>query len=56
MLLTETIRIGFGGLGKVFDPMIRLVFNKSFFREMNAHHKREWANLAEVLQGSSETL
>ena len=50
LLLTETIRIGFKGFGKILDPFIRLAFNQSFFREMNAHHKREWANLAEVLK------
>ncbi len=49
--LTETIRIGFGGFGKIFDPlMMRLFFSKSFFEEMNGHHKREWANLAEILR------
>ena len=50
LLLTETIRIGFNGFGEILDPFIRMVFNKSFFKEMNAHHKREWANLAKILQ------
>ena len=50
LLLTETIRIGLGGIGKLLDLVIRLVFNKPFFNEMNKHHKREWANLTEVLQ------
>ncbi|MDR1753351.1 MAG: hypothetical protein LBR74_00370 [Eubacterium sp.] len=55
LCLTETIRIGFNGSGKVLDPIIKLFFNKSFFNEMNAHHKREWANLAEILrQGKSD--
>jgi hypothetical protein len=49
LCLTETIRIGFCGLGKLFDPIIRLFFNPVFFDAMNAHHKREWANLAEIL-------
>lgn len=48
--LAETIRIGYKGFGKIFDPGIRLVFNQSFFREMDGHHKREWTNLAEILQ------
>jgi hypothetical protein len=50
LILTETIRIGFNGFGKIIDPLIRLLFNKSFFEEMNGHHKREWANLAEILR------
>ena len=49
LILTETIRIGFNDFGKFIDPVIKLFFNKSFFREMNGHHKREWANLAEIL-------
>jgi hypothetical protein len=49
LLLVETIRIGFGGIGKVFDPFIRMVFNKSFFEALDGHHKREWTNLADIL-------
>jgi hypothetical protein len=49
LLLTETIRIGFGGFGKIFDPAIRLVFKKSFFTAMNSHHKREWECLSKIL-------
>jgi hypothetical protein len=48
--LTETIKIGFNGPGRVLDPVIRLFFNKAFFNEMNGHHTREWANLAEILR------
>ncbi|MCL2055342.1 MAG: hypothetical protein FWG90_13055 [Oscillospiraceae bacterium] len=50
LLLVETIYVGFGGIGKVLDPFIRVVFNKSFFKAMNEHHKREWANLSEILR------
>jgi len=49
LILTETLRIGFNGIGKVCDPFIKIYFNKDFFREMNDHHKREWKNLVEVL-------
>jgi len=48
--LTETIRIGYGNVGKIFDPAIRLFYSKSFFSEMDGHHKREWACLAKILQ------
>jgi hypothetical protein len=49
LLLIETLRIGFAGLGRLLDPFIRIVYNKSFFEALNAHHIREWLNLAEVL-------
>jgi len=48
LLLTETLRIGFRGIGKVLDPFIRLVA-KGFIKELNEHHKREWLNLSEIL-------
>ncbi|MDL2300281.1 hypothetical protein LJC01_01405 [Clostridiaceae bacterium OttesenSCG-928-D20] len=51
LLLREEIRIGFNGIGKILDPIIRLFFNKSFFTAMNSHHKREWSCLAELLAG-----
>ena len=50
LFLIEVINIGFYGAGSAFDPLLRLVFNKSFFEALNGHHKREWANLAEVLR------
>ena len=50
LMLAETIRIGFEGIGKVLDPFIRMVFNKSFFEALDGHHKREWANLADILR------
>jgi hypothetical protein len=52
--LVEILRIGFNGIGKVLDPFIRIVFNQSFFQALDEHHKREWSNLAEVLQGSAD--
>ena len=50
LVLVEQIRIGFGGIGKVFDPFIRIVYSKRFFTEMDAHHIREWKCLAECLK------
>ena len=49
LILTETLRIGFKGIGKICDPFIKIYFNKGFFREMNEHHKREWQNLADII-------
>jgi len=50
LVLVEQIRIGFGGIGKIFDPFIRIVYSKRFFMEMDAHHIREWKSLAECLK------
>jgi len=49
LLLIETVRIGFNGIGKTLDSFLRIVFNKAFFKALDGHHKREWANLAEIL-------
>jgi len=49
LALTEQIRIGFNGIGRVFDPFIRIVYSKGFFEEMDGHHKREWQSLAGIL-------
>jgi len=53
LLLTETLRIGLNGIGKVFDPLIKM-FCKGFFKELSEHHTREWKNLSEVLQQCQE--
>jgi len=49
IVLTEQIRIGFGGIGRVFDPFIQIVYSKRFFVEMDSHHTREWQSLARCL-------
>ena len=50
LVLVEQIRIGFGGIGKMIDPFIRIIYSKRFFTEMDAHHIREWKSLAECLK------
>ena len=50
LLLTETLRIGLNGLGKIFDPFIKIVYGKKFYNEFKEHHKREWQNLSDILQ------
>ncbi|MCL2048868.1 MAG: hypothetical protein FWG87_09085 [Defluviitaleaceae bacterium] len=49
LMLTETLRIGLNGLGRICDPFIRLVYGKDFYREFKEHHRREWQRLAEIL-------
>jgi len=45
--LKHELRIGFSGIGKLFNPIIRLYFNKSFQNALDEHCKLEWDKLAE---------
>ena len=47
--LKHELRIGFSGIGKLFDPFIRLYFNKSFQNALDEHCRIEWDKLAEYL-------
>jgi len=47
--LRHELRIGYSGIGKVFDLFIRLYFNKSFRRALEEHCRIEWFKLAEYL-------
>jgi hypothetical protein len=49
LLLTETLSIGLNGIGKIFDPFIKIVFGKKFYNVFKEHHKREWQNLSDIL-------
>ena len=49
--LKHETRIGYLGIGKLFDPFIRLYFNKSFQEALEEHCKVEWFKLAEYLKG-----
>jgi hypothetical protein len=48
--LTEILRIGFNGFGKILDPFIKLIYGKRFYNVFKEHHKREWQNLSEILK------
>lgn len=48
--LTETLRIGFNGFGKICDPFIKIVYGDKFYKVFKDHHRREWKKLAEILQ------
>ena len=50
LLLTETLRIGLNGIGKICDLFIKIRFGKYFYNEFREHHKREWENLSYILQ------
>ena len=53
LAIKHEVKIGWPGVGVVIDPLIRLVYNKSFFNALEGHCKREWECLAEILPGKS---
>ena len=53
LVLTETLRIGFHGVGKIFDPFIKIVYGNTFFQVFKEHHTREWKSLANILSNTT---
>jgi len=47
--LKHELRIGYLGIGKLLDPFIKLYFNQSFRKALEAHCNIEWFKLAEYL-------
>lgn len=47
--ITHTIRAGFEGIGKLFDPVLRLWFSDEFAQAMDAHVHTEFALLGRLL-------
>lgn len=50
VVLTHTLRAGFHGVGRALDPLLRLVFDEKFQRDMDAHAKAEFTRLGVLLQ------
>ena len=48
--IKHELRIGYNGLGKLFDPFIRLYATKSFLDALGKHCRAEWPMLAELLR------
>jgi len=47
--VSHELRLGYSGLGRVFDPFIKLYFNKSFRAVLENHCNTEWDKLADYL-------
>ena len=47
--ITHTMKAGFSGIGKVFDPLLRLYFTADFEKELEEHAHFEFTKLAEIL-------
>jgi hypothetical protein len=49
VMLTHTIRAGFGGVGRILDPIFRLYFSNEFSRAMDEHAQIEFPKLRDLL-------
>jgi len=52
--ITHTVRVGFDGLGQLFDPLFRLYFSNEFERAMDEHVKTEFPMLRDLLRHSHQ--
>ena len=49
VVITHTIKAGFAGVGRLFDPFLRLFLTKDFEQDMEEHAQIEFTKLAEIL-------
>lgn len=47
--LRHTIRAGFGGPGRILDPLFRIYFSPRFARDMDEHARTEFPMLRDML-------
>ena len=47
--LKHELCIGYSGIGRILDPLIKLYFNKSYQKDLEDHCNIEWYKLAEYL-------
>ena len=52
LLIVHTLRVGFLGIGKIFDPFIGLYLNKSFLDALEGHCRVEFPKLAMYLEAT----
>ena len=48
--ITHTIRVGFRGAGRVFDPALKLFLSPGFARDMDDHARTEFPRLRDLLR------
>jgi hypothetical protein len=49
LLLKHELKLGFNGIGKLLDPIIKIYFNKSFQEALETHCNIEWYKLRDLL-------
>ena len=47
--VVHTLKIGLDGLGRIFDPILRLYFSDAFIIALDEHAKKEFSLLGELL-------
>jgi hypothetical protein len=47
--ITHTTRAGFGGAGRILDPVLRLFLSKAFARDLDEHVRTEFPLLRDLL-------
>ena len=47
--IVHTLNAGFSGVGKIFDPLLRIFISRNFERDLELHAKTEFPKLAEIL-------
>jgi hypothetical protein len=51
--LQHTIKAGFGGPGRVLDPLLQIYFSPQFASAMDEHVRTEFPRLSDLLAGES---
>jgi len=49
VVITHMIKAGFTGIGRLFDPFLRLYFTRRFEKDLEEHARIEFTKLAEIL-------
>jgi hypothetical protein len=49
--ITHMLQAGWGGAGRLLDPLFRLYFSTALARDLDAHVRAEFPRLREVLVG-----
>ncbi len=47
--VTHKLQVGFRGIGRIFDPLLKLYMSKPFQDALEEHCRTEWPKLAEYL-------
>jgi hypothetical protein len=49
VVIAHTLKVGFGGIGKLLDPLLRLYLTKGFEKDLEKHAHIEFTKLSESL-------
>lgn len=47
--IIHTLEVGYNGIGKIFDPLLRLYLSDAFISELNQHAQFEFQELGRIL-------